>query len=421
VDREWRVPHFEKMLYDNAQLLPLYAESRVLWPEDAHLAEVPVGIVAWLEEELADGRGTWAAALDADSEGEEGRYYVWTPQELEDVLGRDAGQMLAADLGVTPEGNFEHGRSVLYRPHARLRAAEGYAERRARLLEVRRRRVPPARDDKVLTSWNALAVSGLARAARALRVVGDDAVAERLGERAQRALRRLQACHLHAEGVPARQCIAQQPHGAGFLDDLAYLARAALDVHEWDLDPAWLDLAGRLAAAAVQRHGTPGGDRFYFVPDDGERLLERSEAPHDGAVPSGLGVLLEVLARLEPTGVAPEGTARILESVFTRRRAAATEPFLFASVVMAARWARADAIHVGLAGPDRTATGARALAKAVDRVRLGAAGPITAPVGLSWRDGPTLSVQVCRAGACAQLAPQEEALAVWLLAHAGDC
>src|SRR5689334_3764116 len=183
VDAKWLVPHFEKMLYDQAQLLGIYAAAAAMdepaaRTEEAQSAEPPVAArarevitetVAFLERELSDpGGGLWSS-LDADSEGEEGKFYVWTPAELRAALGPTAALVFAHAYGVTDGGNFEHGTSVLSRVTPRTSPAEEeqLAELRGKLLEVRSRRVRPGTDDKVLAGWNGLAISGLCAAWRA--------------------------------------------------------------------------------------------------------------------------------------------------------------------------------------------------------------------------------------------------------------
>ena len=176
VDRIWLVPHFEKMLYDNAQLLGIYAEAAALWPDFGLGRRVAAELVDYLVADMAGPGGTFYAATDADSEGVEGKFFCWTLGELQEVLGEGAAARFAAVYGVKPGGNFEHGMSILHRPRPlgavaaelAVDCAELEAElRRSRelLLERRSTRVPPLRDEKILTAWNALVITGLCRAA----------------------------------------------------------------------------------------------------------------------------------------------------------------------------------------------------------------------------------------------------------------
>jgi ferredoxin len=167
-DREWLIPHFEKMLYDNALLLELYAEACVLFPRDTYMRRVVEQTADYLVADMRSEHGGFFSATDADSEGVEGKYFGWTEAQLEEVLGEALGRTFARAYGVTAEGNFEHGLSVLHLAQVLPPALElELAPARAKLLEVRYGRVPPLRDDKLLTAWNALAISGFCKAASA--------------------------------------------------------------------------------------------------------------------------------------------------------------------------------------------------------------------------------------------------------------
>lgn len=166
VDERWLVPHFEKMLYDNAQLLGLYA-LEANRSGDTLARQAAEGIVTWLEREMLLPEGTFAASLDADSEGEEGKYYVWTRTEIETLLGPDDAEVLARHYDVRPHGNWEEV-SILNRldmPDPDAATAEHLARLKACLLTIRAKRIPPARDDKILADWNGLMIAALARAA----------------------------------------------------------------------------------------------------------------------------------------------------------------------------------------------------------------------------------------------------------------
>src|SRR5206468_2203305 len=167
--REWLVPHFEKMLYDQAQVAWAYLEGFQITGNAAY-ASAARGIFAYVSRDLSSPDGAFYSAEDADSEGEEGKFYVWTPAEIESALGAEASALFAYRYGVTPGGNFEHGTTILHEAQSleecakRFRIAPGEAERRldaarAKLLEVRSRRVRPHRDDKVLAAWNGLMIS----------------------------------------------------------------------------------------------------------------------------------------------------------------------------------------------------------------------------------------------------------------------
>jgi uncharacterized protein YyaL (SSP411 family) len=407
VDRVWLVPHFEKMLYDNAQLLPLYAEAAVLWPEQAHLRRVAAEIVAYLEADMRTPAGTFYAATDADSEGEEGKFFCWTPAQISDVLGDDEeAARFCAIYGVTPEGNFEHDWSILHlpRPLSECAAEHGIAEEdllaalersKRALLERRERRVAPHRDDKVITSWVAMLVSGLARAAAAAAVWGDGALAQMCQRLADGAATRLIEAHV-VEGRVMRAEFEGTVHTRGVLDDVACLARACLDLHELTLAPAWLGHARTLAAHAVSHHLRPAGDGFFLTADDGEALIDRIESQHDGPIPSGVGVIVEVLARLDAAEEAPEGARQIVHDTLHRFHGAMSEPFGYASLLTAARHADERACHVGLYGPGPDDPWVRRVAAAVLAHRLRSPHAIS----LSFHVGDRPAATVCRGQVC---------------------
>ena len=289
VDERWLVPHFEKMLYDNGQLLELLAEAFAATGEPLFATRI-AETVAWLEREMTT-EGGFAASLDADSEGEEGRYYLWTVAEIAEILGGDAADFCAV-YGVTPAGNFA-GRSILHRlgeEGLRDPAEEDrLAALRARLLAHRSRRVPPARDDKVLADWNGLAVAGLAVAsartgtARYLRLAAAifDRVTGVLGEQdrlvhAWRAGRRLEQ---------------------GFLEDYAQMIRAALLLHRCTGDPRRLATAARWAAT-VEREFRDRDGLLRPVPAGASELPLLPLVARDGPVPSAIAVQAENLAAL---------------------------------------------------------------------------------------------------------------------------
>ncbi|MCY1011129.1 thioredoxin domain-containing protein [Nannocystis pusilla] len=407
VDRVWLVPHFEKMLYDNALLLGLYADASLRWPEHGFLRRVVRETVAYLEADMRGPAGTFYAATDADSEGVEGKYFCWTPAQLEQVLGsRDDAAFFAAVYGVDPRGNFEHGMSILHfaQPPAQIAQALGMTEAalearlaplRARLLEARYQRIPPLRDDKILTSWNGLLISGLARAAASAEQWGEPELQARCLALATAAARRLLDAHVGAHGEVMRVDFDGVVHTRGYLEDVAFLARACLDLHEATLELAWQDAAAKLARYALAHHAVAGGVGFYVTADDAERLIERTESQHDSAIPSGLGVLVEVLLRLDLAGVAPAGARAAAEACLQRQGAAIRQPFAFASLIAAAQFAAPEAAHVTLRGASTEAVAE--LARTVAAARPGMRARLA--VSFEAAEGPRAAL-VCRAQVC---------------------
>ena len=305
-DDKWLIPHFEKMLYDNALLVPAYLEAYLITGEEQH-ARVARETCDWVLGEMLTPEGGFASALDADSEGEEGRYYVWTPEELVEVLGAEHGRWAAAWFGVTPDGNFEDGSSALWRPDpveevarrmdvdlTELRAAMDAA--RPALLTAREKRVPPGKDDKVLTAWNGLTISALAQTHQVL-------AEPRFLEAARNA-----AVYL-LEGVRQKdgRLFATARHGRAhlnaYLDDYAFLIQGLLDLYESDFDPRWIRGALELNEVLTERFEDRDEGGYFTTATDHEQLLARLKSSQDGALPSGNGVqVLNLLRLAELTG-----------------------------------------------------------------------------------------------------------------------
>jgi len=277
VDADWVVPHFEKMLYDNALLARVYAHW---WRRtgSALARRVAAETCSWMIAELSTAEGGFASALDADSEGEEGKFYAWTPAQLREVLGDADARYAAEAFGVTDAGTFEHGKSVL-----QLRAdpagPERFARVRSALLAAREQRVRPGRDDKVVAAWNGLAIAALAEAGLLLE-------RPEFIDAARGAAELIAGIHL-AHGRLARTSRDGIPGGsAGVLDDYACVAEGYLALSGITGEARWVTLAGRLLETALERFGDPDGG-FYDTADDGEPLIYRPADPADGPSPSG--------------------------------------------------------------------------------------------------------------------------------------
>ena len=291
VEETWLVPHFEKMLYDNAQFIALLTQ---VWRKtrSALYAARVAETVAWALREMRDDGGAFVSSFDADSDGEEGRFAVWTADEIAEVLGDRAAPFSAA-YGVLPHGNWE-GVNILHRSRQPFGSAADetlLAADRAALLSVRDRRVPPARDDKVLADWNGLMIAALVEAATAF----DNAA---WLAAARQAFAAVVAGHGDGDRLAHSAC-AGVAGDHGFLDDHAAMARAALALFEATGDGAHLDRARAWAAELDRRFGDPQSGGYFFAADDGDaRLLVRPRHAHDSAQPSGNALAAEVLARL---------------------------------------------------------------------------------------------------------------------------
>ncbi len=282
VDADWVVPHFEKMLYDNAQLARVYAHWwRRLARDSADAGELARRVAQqtcdWMLADLATSEGGFASALDADSDGEEGAFYVWTPAELAEVLGESDGAYAAELFAVTGGGTFEHGRSVLQLPADPADQAR-HEDIRTRLLAARAGRVWPARDDKVVAAWNGLAISALAEAG--LLFGRDDYV-----QAAIRAAELLATVHWSGGRLARTSRDGMAGPSAGVLEDYACVADGFLALSGVTGEHRWVKLAGELLDLAVERFR--GEDGFFDTADDGEQLIYRPADPADGPTPSG--------------------------------------------------------------------------------------------------------------------------------------
>ncbi|MCC6405821.1 MAG: thioredoxin domain-containing protein [Planctomycetes bacterium] len=300
-DERWLIPHFEKMLYDNALLVPAYLEGYLATGEREY-ARIARECCEWALREMTTAEGAFASSQDADSEGEEGKFFVWTERELASVLGAKHGAWAAAWYGVTNEGNFEHGTSALWRnePAATVAAKlhvdvveleRAIADARPKLFAARKQRIAPGTDDKVLVAWNGMMISALARAHQVLGEPGFLVAARRAATFVLTTMRRPDGgLHATARGTRA--------HLNAYLDDYAFLIQALLDLYESDFDARWVREAVALAAIVTQRFedGDKGG--FFTTASDHEQLLARLKSPQDGALPSGNGVHVHNLLRL---------------------------------------------------------------------------------------------------------------------------
>ena len=290
VDGQWVVPHFEKMLYDNALLLRAYAHlARV--SGSALAARVSAETAEFLLAELRTHDGGFASSFDADAAGVEGSSYAWTPAALTEVLGAEDGAWAASVFAVTPAGTFEHGTSVLQLP-ADPDSWDRLDGVRSRLLASRAGRPQPERDDKVVTAWNGLAITALAEAGAAR--------GRRLGrhwvDAAVDAAELMLRVHL-VDGRPRRSSRdGVVGAAAGVLEDHACLATGLLALHQATGAARWLTAACELLDTALARFADPGGaGRFFDTADDAERLVTRPQDPSDGATPSGAAALAEAL------------------------------------------------------------------------------------------------------------------------------
>jgi uncharacterized protein len=282
-DREWLVPHFEKMLYDNAQLARLYVHAHQVTGQDAY-RQVAEETLDYLLREMRHPDGGFFSAQDADSEGVEGKFYVWSWGELVEV----AGEEVALLLGASPDGNWE-GVNILRRTGEEM--PPDWPRIRRRLLERRNARVAPATDDKVLAAWNGLAISALAGTGR---IVGRSDYVDAAVSAADFVLSALRDRH----GRLLRAWRDGRTSGPAYADDHALMAGACLDLYETTFDVRWFEEARRLADELIRLFHDPEGGGFFQTGADAERLVLRPKELFDNAVPSGNSSAAEVLLRL---------------------------------------------------------------------------------------------------------------------------
>ena len=302
-DSRWLVPHFEKMLYDNALLAMAYLEGYQATGRQNY-AQVARDILRYVERDMTSPDGAFYSATDADSAGpggaaEEGRYFTWTPSEIEAVVGAERAKFVNAYFGVTTAGNF-HGRSVLSagRPIEQVAAELNIPIEKARatleeskglLYQARAKRPSPLRDEKILTAWNGLMISALSQAALTL---GDDHYTGRAARAADFALR-----NLRRDGRLVRTYSNGAAGRAAYLDDYAFFIAGLLDLYEASGELRWLTAALDLDRVVEQHYEDPAGG-FYFTSDDSEKLLARHKPNFDGPEPSGNSVAILNLLRL---------------------------------------------------------------------------------------------------------------------------
>ncbi|HEX4365575.1 MAG TPA: thioredoxin domain-containing protein [Rhodopila sp.] len=291
-DEVWLVPHFEKMLYDNAQLLELLAFAQADRPDPLY-AKRAAETVGWMNRDMTaqrmDGKAAFAASEDADSEGEEGRFYVWTEAEVDALLGADSAVFKAA-YDVTADGNWE-GKTILRRVTADGDAEAALARAREVLLGAREKRVRPGWDDKVLADWNGLAIAALARAAG---VFGEPGWLARAREAFDFVMTRMAASH---GGVEHAWRLGRVT-APGLIEDQAAMARAALALHEATGERAYLAVAERLVRAAEAAFADGHGGFYATAADAVDVPMARPRTAADNATPAGNGMMAEVLGRL---------------------------------------------------------------------------------------------------------------------------
>ncbi|SRR5579883_722903 len=379
VDATWTIPHFEKMLYDNAQLLPLYARAAAAF-DDPVCAQAARGIVAWLQREMTARDGAFFSALDADSESdrgglEEGAFYLWTREQLREVLSDSEFAAIEAGYALDGAPNFEHRVWHLVKARTLEQIAEklgrsqtdvqrDLASAREKLFAARAQRVRPATDDKVLTAWNALMISGLARAARALRE-------PEFYEIAARAMASLRESTWTGGALYANLVAEAQSRIPGFIDDHAFLLDALLETLQADWSDEHLSWAMHLADAMLEKFEDRLHGGFFFSAAGHATPLQNPKNFTDEALPSGNAVAAQALLRLGHL----LGESRYLEAAERTLRAAGSAlrqyPDACATMLHALREFHAPRTQVVIrCTPDETAVWREAFGEALREKRI---------------------------------------------------
>jgi uncharacterized protein YyaL (SSP411 family) len=314
-DQKWRVPHFEKMLYDNAQLVTLYSQAYKITHNPLY-AKVIRQTLDFIQREMTSPEGGFYSSINADSEGEEGKFYVWTKHEIDSLLDDKTAAIIEAYYQITSAGNWENGNNILYRKEDDAKFARDHPlsedelhhllqKSDKALFDARAKRIHPSVDDKVLTSWNALMISGYLEAYHAL---GDK---NYLGA-ALKCAHFIEKEMLQKDGSLWRNYLHHKPDIQGMLDDYAFFSDACIHLYQTTFDIHWLNLAKELSAYALKHFYNPQNGLFYYTSDEASHLIARNQEIEDNVLPSSNSVMANVLYRLgiyfdEPSYIGTSG------------------------------------------------------------------------------------------------------------------
>lgn len=300
-DERWLVPHFEKMLYDNALLSMAYLEAFQLTNKEFY-REIAEETLAYVQREMTGPEGAFYSTQDADSEGVEGKFFVWTQKEIESILGAEEAKLFCSVYDITPHGNWE-GHSILHltRPldvEAKMlnmpldALRDRLKQCKEKLLAVRSKRIWPGRDEKILTSWNGLMIASFAKAAQVLEKPEYSRAATRAAEFLLTTMRQ-------EDGRLWRTTFAgAAPKLNGYLEDYAYLIDALVTLYETTFEQRWITSASELARVMIEQFWDNAEGGFFFTGKDHESLIARNKDPHDNATPSGNSMAVTGLLRL---------------------------------------------------------------------------------------------------------------------------
>jgi uncharacterized protein YyaL (SSP411 family) len=365
VDEKWLVPHFEKMLYDNALLTTAYVEA---WQvtRDPFYQQIATEVLEYELEEMTAPGGAFYSTQDADSEGKEGKFYVWSEKEVRDILGPELAEFAVKVWGVTARGNFE-GHNILFRARSDEDDAKllglslddfraKLEEAKRKLYEVRAKRVWPGRDEKILTAWNGLMIAAFAKAGAAF---GDDRYVDAAVNAADWVLKHLRDKNGRLFRTGAADGSAKLN---GYLEDYAFLADALVSLYEATFDVKWLRTAAELADVMMKHFADPKGPGFFFVADDHEALIARTKDVHDGSTPSGNAVAVMALLRLAKLLDRRDFAAKAEQTLRGYRETMAEHPAAAGQMLIALDFHLGPATEVAVIGRTGDEEAKRALA-----------------------------------------------------------
>ena len=370
VDERWLVPHFEKMLYDNAQLVPLYLSAHQV-TKDPFFATVARDILAYVTREMRSPEGGFYSSQDADSEGEEGKFFLWDAAEVRRLLSDETAEIICRYWDITDIGNFED-RNILHVTLEPEQLAKMFrrdpaqihhliADARSRLFAVRETRTKPGRDEKVLTAWNALMISAYAKAG------------EVLGDSQYDQIAAAGVAFIETNLVRGDRLLSTYKDGIaklnGYLDDYAFFIAALLDVYELTQERCYLERARSLTDVMLAHFWDTAGGGFFFTSDDHEALIVRSKPAFDGSIPSGNSVAARNLLRLYHYTEDADYLDRVETLLRLYGAAMRAQPFGFANLLCAVDfYARKPDEIVVVGSPDDG--GCRALLERVRRTYI---------------------------------------------------
>jgi uncharacterized protein len=428
-DERWHVPHFEKMLYDNAQLAKVYTEAFQLTGE-AEYARIACETLDYVAREMQSPEGGYYSATDADSEGVEGKFFVWEPHEIEELLGPEDAERFCAYYDVSPGGNWE-GLNVLRVERTPEAVADelgvsvsdlhaSLARAREILYAARSKRVPPLLDDKILVAWNGLMIDAFATAAR---VFPDRPYTLSASRAARFVLERLS----RPDGGLYRTHRAGKSHLAAYLEDYAYFTQGLVSLFEASGDEQFSSAAERLAERLISDFGDADGGPFYQTAHGHEALIARVRDGHDGALPNANAIAAHAIARLARHQGRPEWEERARQALRGYAKSVERLPRAFGSTLNALDFLSESSLELVLVGTPDT-PGYAELARAMSRpylpnrieVRLTPDEPTRSPLaqGKTLVDGRA-ALYVCRNFACQAPVTSAEAAAP-LLAASGE-